>query len=468
VLAVLAVAQFMVVLDATIVNVALPSIRVDLGFDATSLQWVVNAYTLLFGGFLLLGGRAADLLGRRRVFLTGLGLFAVASLAGGFATSQDLLVAARAAQGFGAALMSPAALALVITAFPPGRERATAMGIWASLAGLGGTVGVVAGGVLVDAVGWEWVFFVNVPVAVAVIPFVVRLVRESREEVTGRRTYDVAGAVTATAGLLALVYAVIGTDQHGWGSGRTLGLFAASAALLAAFVVIESRSSAPLVPLRLFANRGVSTGNVAQLLNGGAFIGMFFLLALALQSVLGMSAIETGIAFVPMGITAIAGATIAPMSVARIGTRATFAIGAGMAALSLAYLAQMDGGATYAADVLPAILVYGFAIPFIGVPNTIAAIRDVPAERAGTASGLVNASFQIGGAIGVAAVTALATAHTTDLAAGGSAQLDALAGGYARGFLATAIIAAVGLVLALAATPSMRVEADAEAAAVPA
>ena len=464
----LAVAQFMVVLDATIVNVALPSIRVDLGFDATNLQWVVNAYTLLFGGFLLLGGRAADLLGRRRVFLTGLGLFASASLAGGFATSQDLLIAARAIQGLGAALMSPAALALVITAFPAGRERATAMGIWASLAGLGGTVGVVAGGVLVDAVGWEWVFFVNVPVAVAVVPFVLRLVRESREEVVGRRTYDVAGALTATAGLLALVYAVIGTDQHGWGSGRTLGLFAASLSLLAVFVAIESRSSAPLVPLRLFASRGVSTGNVAQVLNGAAFIGMFFLLALALQGVLGMSAIETGVAFVPMGVTAIAGATLAPIAVARIGTRATFATGAGLAALALAYLAQLDGDASYAADILPAILVYGLAIPFIGVPNTIAAIRDVPGERAGTASGLVNASFQIGGSIGVAAVTALATARTSAAAAAGSSQLDALASGYARGFLATAVIAGIGLVLALVATPSLRVEAAAEVAAVPA
>ena len=331
----LAVAQFMVVLDATIVNVALPSIRTDLGFDATSLQWVVNAYTLLFGGFLLLGGRVGDLVGRRRVFLTGLGLFATASLAGGLASSEGLLIAARAVQGFGAALMSPAALALVVTTFPAGRERATAMGIWASLAGLGGTVGVVAGGVLVDAVGWEWVFFVNVPIAIAVVPFVLRLVRESREEVVGRRTYDVAGAVTATAGLMALVYAVIGTDQHGWTSGRTLGLFAASVALLATFVAIESRSKAPLVPLRLFANRGVSTGNVAQFLNGGAFIGMFFLLALALQSVLGMSAIETGMAFVPMGITAIAGATIAPIAVARLGTRSTFAIGAALGAVEV-------------------------------------------------------------------------------------------------------------------------------------
>ena len=464
----LAVAQFMVVLDATIVNVALPSIRADLGFDATSLQWVVNAYTLLFGGFLLLGGRAADLLGRRRVFLSGLGLFAVASLAGGVAASQDLLIAARAAQGFGAALMSPAALALVVTTFPAGRERATAMGIWAGLAGLGGTVGVVAGGVLVDAVGWEWVFFVNVPVAVALVPFVLRLVRESREEVVGRRTYDVAGAITATAGVLALVYAVIGTDQHGWASGRTLGLIGASVALLAAFVAIESRSKAPLVPLRLLANRGVATGNVAQILNGAAFIGMFFLLALAMQGVLGMSAIETGIAFVPMGVTAIAGAMLAPMAVSRIGTRTTFAIGAGMAAVSLAWLARMDAGVSYAADVLPAILVYGFAIPFIGVPNTIAAIRDVPADRAATASGLVNASFQIGGAIGVAAVTALATSRATDLATSGAGQLEALAGGYARGFAATAIVAAAALALALLATPSLRVEADAEAVAVPA
>ena len=264
ILAVLAVAQFMVVLDATIVNVALPSIRADLGFDATNLQWVVNAYTLLFGGFLLLGGRLGDLLGRRRVFLTGLGLFAVASLAGGLATSQDLLVGARAVQGFGAALMSPAALALVVTTFPAGRERATAMGIWASLAGLGGTVGVVAGGILVDAVGWEWVFFVNVPVAIAVVPFILRLV--ARVARGGRRTPHVRRRRRGDRdlGLMALVYAVIGTDQHGWGSARTLGLIAGSVALLATFVAIESRSSAPLVPLRLFANRGVSTGNVAS------------------------------------------------------------------------------------------------------------------------------------------------------------------------------------------------------------
>ena len=475
ILAVLAVAQFMVVLDATIVNVALPSIRADLGFDATDLQWVVNAYTLLFGGFLLLGGRLGDLLGRRRVFLTGLGLFATASLAGGLASSQDLLIGARAVQGFGAALMSPAALALVVTTFPAGRERATAMGIWASLAGLGGTVGVVAGGVLVQAVGWEWVFFVNVPVAIAVVPFVLRLVRESREQVTGRRTYDVAGAITATAGLMALVYAVIGTDQHGWTSARTLGLVGLSVALLASFVAIESRSSAPLVPLRLFANRGVSTGNVGQLLNGAAFVGMFFLLALAMQSVLGMSAIETGVAFVPMGITAIAGATLAPIVAGRFGTRATILTGTILATASLAFLSQMDASVTYAGHVLPAIMVYGFAIPFMAVPNTIAAIRDVAADRAGTASGLVNASFQVGGAIGVAAVTAIATAHTTALVAGGATQMEALASGYGRGFAATAIVAAAALVLAIVATPSLRVEPEegieaeaADAIAVPA
>jgi predicted MFS family arabinose efflux permease len=293
-------------------------------------------------------------------------------------------------------------------------------------------------------------------------------VRESREEVTGRRTYDVAGALTATAGLLALVYAVIGTDQHGWSSARTLGLIAASVALLATFVAIESRSSAPLVPLRLFANRGVSTGNIAQLLNGAAFIGMFFLLAQAMQSVLGFSAVETGVAFVPMGVTAIAGATIAPMSVARFGTRTTFLTGALLATVSLAFLSRMDDGATYAGHVLPAILVYGFAIPFMGVPNTIAAIRDVPANRAGTASGLVNASFQVGGAIGVATVTALAASRSTSMITGGASQMEALAGGYARGFLAAAIIAGLGLVLALVATPSLRVEPDAEAAAVPA
>jgi EmrB/QacA subfamily drug resistance transporter len=457
-LAILAVAQFMVVLDATIVNVALPSIRVDLGFDVDSLSWVVNAYTLLFGGFLLLGGRAADLLGRRRVFLTGMGLFAAASLMGGLASSEATLITARAVQGLGAALMSPAALALVMSLFPAGRERGTAMGIWASLAGLGGTVGVVAGGLLVEGVGWEWVFFVNVPVALAVVPLVLRTVTESRDTVS-RRTFDTAGAVTVTAGLMALVFAVIGTDQHGWTSARTLGLLAAAVALLAAFVVTESRSSAPLVPLGLFANRGLSAGNVAQLLNGGAFVAMFLLLALALQGVLGMSAIQTGIAFVPMGVTAIAGATVAPLLVARIGTRTTYAIGAALGMLALASLARLDASSSYAGVILPAIVVYGAAIPLIGVPNTIAAIRGVPAERSGTASGLVNASFQVGAAIGVAVVTTIATGHSGALARSGSGPLEALAGGYARGFAVTALIAGLGLVLALTVTPSLKVEA---------
>ena len=387
-LAVLAVAQFMVVLDATIVNVALPSIRTDLGFSADALQWVVNAYTLLFGGFLLLGGRAADLLGRRRIFLAGLGLFAGASLAGGLAGSEAVLISARAVQGLGAAMLSPAALSLVTTIFPAGRERTTAMGVWASLAGLGGTVGVVAGGVIVDAIGWEWVFFVNVPIAVAVVPFVLRLVRESRDESAGRRHFDLAGALTVTAGLLVTVYGLIGTDHHGWTSARTLGLLAGGVALLVAFVVIESRSKAPLVPLGLFRDRAVATGNLGQVINGAGFVGSFFALSLFLQTVMHMSAIQAGLAFVPMGVTAIAGATIAPAAVTRIGTRATFGIGAALAAAGVAWLTQVDASTSYAAGILPAALVYGFAIPFIGVPNTITAVSGVPAARAGTASGL--------------------------------------------------------------------------------
>jgi EmrB/QacA subfamily drug resistance transporter len=464
VLAVLAVAQFMVVLDATIVNVALPSIRTDLGFSADALQWVVNAYTLLFGGFLLLGGRAADLLGRRRMFLGGLALFAGASLAGGLASSEAVLIGARAVQGLGAALLSPAALSLVMTTFPPGRERTTAMGVWASLAGLGGTVGVVAGGVLVDAVGWEWVFFVNVPIAAAVAPLVLRLVRESRGETAGRRHFDLAGALTVTAGLLVLVYGLIGTDHHGWTSARTLGLLAAGAALLAAFVVVESRSRAPLVPLGLLRERAVATGNLGQLINGAGFVGSFFALSLFLQTVMGLSPIQAGLAFVPMGVTAIAGATAAPAVVTRIGTRATFGLGAALAAAAVGWLTQVDAATSYAAGILPAALVFGLALPFMGVPNTISAVSGAPAARAGTASGLVNASFQVGGAIGVAVVTTLATTRTADGLAAGLSPADALASGYARGFVAAAIILGVGVLLSLVAPRLRPSDADTELA----
>jgi EmrB/QacA subfamily drug resistance transporter len=442
----------MVILDATIVNVALPAIRTDLGFDDASLQWVINAYTLVFGGFLLLGGRAADLLGRRRVFLAGLGLFGAASLAGGFAASEGTLVAARAVQGLGAAILSPAALSIVTTTFPAGRERNTALGVWGGLAGLGGTAGVVAGGLLVDGLGWEWVLFVNVPIAAVAVPLALRFVGESRA--TGaRRAFDVAGAVTATGAALVLVYAVIGTDDSGWGSATTLGLLGASAALLAAFVAVERRSAAPLVPLRLFRIRALAAANAASLLVGASWVAMFFLTTLYMQDVLDMSALETGLGFVPMGVVVVLGAAAAGQLVTRVGSKPVFVAGAVATVAGLLLLAQIDAGGSYAADVLPGTLVFGLALPLCFVPNTVNAVAGVGEREAGVASGLATTSAQIGGAIGLAALATVATQPAGDALASGAVPAEALAEGQARAFPVGAVIAAANVVLALVATP---------------
>src|SRR6185503_17340526 len=389
-LAVLAVAQFMVVLDVTIVNVALPAIQTDLGFSADGLQWVVNAYTLAFGGLLLLGGRASDLLGRRRVFL-----------AGGFAGSAGALVAVRAVQGVGAALLSPAALALLTVTFPAGRERNVALGVWGALAAIGGTLGVVAGGVLVDAAGWEWIFFVNVPFALLALVAAPRVVTESRRMGSGQG-FDLAGAVLATSGLLALVYGVIRTDAAGWGSAEVLGLLVAAVALLGAFVAVESRASDPLVPLHLIRTRGLSVSAIGLALNGAAFLGMFFITALYLQQVHGDSALDAGIHFLPMGIAAIASAVAGAQLVTRVGTRAVYVAGSAIGVVGLLVLGRAGAGAGYAADLLPGLVIFGLGLPLVAVSNQIAAVADVPHEHAGAASGIVTSAFQIGGAIGLA------------------------------------------------------------------
>lgn len=323
-LAVLALAQFMVVLDVTIVNVALPAIQTDLHTSAEGLQWVVNGYTLTFGGLLLLGGRMSDILGRRRLFLIGLALFAAASLAGGFATSEGMLIAIRAVQGIGGALLSPAALALLTVLFPAGRERNIALGVWGALAGIGGTLGVVAGGVLVDGLGWEWIFFVNVPFAALAIAAAPAFIPESRREHGDQASFDVSGAILGTSGLFALVLAVIRTEAAGWGSAQVLGLFGAAVILFAAFLFVEARAKDPLVPLRLFRTRGLSVSAIALALNGGAFLGMFFLTALFLQQVHGDSALEAGLHFLPMGGAAILSAVAGAQLVTRFGTRAAY------------------------------------------------------------------------------------------------------------------------------------------------
>ena len=463
-LAVLALAQFMVVLDVTIANVALPAIRADLGFSTDGLQWVINAYTLTFGGLLLLGGRAADLRGRRRMFLAGLALFATASLAGGLAGSPGVLVTARAIQGIGAAMLSPAALAIVIVTFAPGRERNLALGVWGALAGLGGTIGVVLGGLLVDQLGWEWVFFVNVPIAVVAAVATPLLVGGSRDA-GAPRNFDLAGALLATLGVTAIVLGVIRTDAAGWGSAEVLGLFGLGVALVAGFVAVEARAEAPLLPLSLLRARGLPSSAVALAVNGGAFLGMFFLTALYLQNVHGDSALQAGVHFVPMGIAAIAGAAAASQLVTRIGTRPVFAAGSAVMAAGLYLLSRAGADASYAADLLPAFLIIGAALPFIGVPNQITAVSSVPHALAGAASGTVTAAFQIGGALGLAVVTTLANSRVTDAIAGGASQPEALTAGFERGLQVAAGLAVANLVLAVITAPRLRPDAEAVVAA---
>ena len=457
-LTVLALAQFMVVLDVTIVNVALPDIQTDLGFSAEGLQWVVSAYTLLFGGFLLLGGRAGDLLGRRRMFMSGMALFTGASLVAGLAPSPGVLIAARAAQGLGGALLSPAALSILTVTFAHGRDRNLAMGIWGGLAGLGGTLGVVAGGVLVDAIGWQGVFFVNVPIGIALIAVTPLFVRESRAT-DGPRALNGTGAVLGTAGLLALVLGVIRAEPLGWGATEVVALLAGAVALFAAFFVVESRSATPLVPLRLFRTRGLQTASLGLALNGAAFLAMFFLTAIFLQQVRGDSALHAGLHFLPMGFAAIAGAAGASTLVTRLGTRPVHIAGALMSVAGLVLLAHVNAASSYTADILPGLLLFGVGIMGVGVANQITAVADVRHEEAGAASGVVSAAYQVGGALGLAIITTLSTSRTADALAGGAAHTDALVQGFQRGLLIAAVFAAINIVVALP-SPQLRPNAE--------
>lgn len=447
-LVVLALAQFMVVLDVTIVNVALPDMQVALGFEPDDLQWVISAYTLAFGGFLLLGGRLGDLLGRRRVFATGLALFTAASLAGGLADSQWFLVGARSVQGFGGALMSAAALSILTVTYAAGHRRNIAMGIWGGLAGLGGTLGVVAGGILVDAVGWEWVFFVNVPIGVALLLLTPSTVADSRVVSDGPRSFDLAGATLGTGAVLAIIYGVIRAESLGWSSLQVLGSLAGGVALLALFVLAEARSSDPLVPLRLFRSPTLSGSTVVLALNGGAFLAMFFLSAIFLQQGKGLSPLETGLQFLPMGVAAIAGALIATQVLPRVGTRPTQVVSAviGLAGLLLLTRASVDG--SYVTELLPGFVLYGAGIMGVGVPAQITALSEVASEDAGAASGVINTGYQVGGALGLAVISTLATSATTAALTDGLSPQMALADGFQRGLLLTAVLGAAVLVLA--------------------
>lgn len=449
-LVVLALAQFMVVLDVTIVNVALPDMQVELGFSPDNLQWVISAYTLAFGGFLLLGGRLGDVLGRRGVFTAGLVLFTVASLAGGLSSSQGLLIGARGIQGFGGALMSAAALSILTVTYAARRERNIALGIWGGLAGLGGTLGVVAGGLLVDALGWEWVFFVNVPIGLALLALTPSTVADSRVVSEGPRSFDLAGALLGTGAVLALIYGVIRSEPLGWGSGEVVGSLVAGVALLVVFVVVEARSSAPLVPLRLFRSRSLSQSTVVLALNGGAFLAMFFLTAIFLQQGKGLSALETGLQFLPMGVAAIVGAMVASQLLPRFGTRPVQVASALIAMVGLLLLTQASADGSYVTELLPGFVLYGLGIMGVGVPAQITALSDVAHDDAGAASGVINTGYQVGGALGLAVISSLATSAATASLTDGASPAAALADGFQRGLLLTAVLGAVILVLAAA------------------
>ncbi|TDO50762.1 EmrB/QacA subfamily drug resistance transporter [Kribbella sp. VKM Ac-2527] len=465
-LAVLALAQFIVVLDVTIVNVALPDIQADLNFSADTLQWVISAYTLLFGGFLLLGGRMADLLGPRRVFVAGLLLFGVTSLVAGLSDSPGFLIGARAVQGLGGALLSPAALAILTVTFAHGRDRNIAMGVWGGLAGLGGTLGVVAGGVLVDALSWQWVFFVNVPIVIALVAVIPVFVPDTRHNTDGPRTFDTVGAVLGTSGLLAIVYGVVRAEPKGWGSPEVVGFLGGGVILLALFVWVESRSSAPLVPLRLFRSRALSVSSVSLALNGAGFLSMFFLTAIYLQQVRGDSALEAGVHFLPMGGAAVLGAVVASQLVQRVGTRTVQLAGAVLSVLGLLLLSRADATGSYAAQLLPGFLLFGAGIIGVGVPAQIAAVSEVEHHEAGAASGAVTTMYQVGGALGLAIVTTLSITRTTDALSHGVAQQQALVEGFQRGILIAALFAVANVLVTLT-TPQIQptTEQLAEAAA---
>jgi EmrB/QacA subfamily drug resistance transporter len=446
-LLVLCLGDLMIVLDVTIVGVALPSIRTELGFSEESLAWVVNAYLITFGGFLLLGGRLGDLFGHRTLFLAGVAVFTAASAACGLANSQELLVGARAVQGVGAAVVSAVALSLMMTLFTDPTERAKAMGIFGFVASGGGSLGVLLGGILTDALDWHWIFLVNVPVGVLVVVLTLVVISGARVA-TAAQQLDVAGAVTVTTSLMTAVYAIVNGNEVGWLTGRTLGLLVVSAVLLAIFLVIEARVRSPLVPLRLFRLRNIAVSNAVGVLWAGAMFAWFFLSALYLQLVLGYSPLQVGLAFLPgnlvMGAMSIG---LSAKLVLRFGIRPPLTVGLLFAALGLLLLARAPVDGNFMSDVLPSMILLGLGAGMAFNPVLLAAMSDVEPAEAGLASGLVNTSFMMGGALGLALLASLAASRTDALLADGESQAAALTGGYHVAFLIGAIFAAAGAAL---------------------
>jgi len=446
VLILICLAQFMVILDATIVNVALPSIQKDLGLSEANLQWIINAYTLLFGGFLLLGGRAGDLLGRKRLFLIGLVIFTAASLLNGLASSSAMLIVFRGVQGLGAALISPAALSIISTTFAEGKERARALGVWAAIAIGGSAVGLILGGVLTQAFSWPWIFFVNVPVGIAAFVLSLRYVPESKDE-HAHASYDIAGAVTVTGGLMSLVYAIVGAEQHGWGSALTIGFFALAAVLLLSFVVIERRSPEPLVRLSIFRVRSLTTANIVMFLVASGLFAMFFFNTLYIQRVLGYGPLKAGFAFLPFTAGIMVSAGLASNFATRIGVRPIAAAGMALTVIGMLLLTQLPVHGTYLANVLPSLLLTSLGMGAVFMPITLVATTGLENEDQGLASGLFNTSQQIGGALGLAILSTLAASRTSS--AGGSTA-HTLVVGFHWAFLGGAIFVAAALAVMVA------------------
>src|SRR3954452_6134157 len=438
-------AQFMVILDISVVNVALPSIREDLGFTAANLQWVVNAYTLTFAGFLLLGGRAADLLGRRRVFIAGLLLFAGASLLGGLSTSQGMLTAARAVQGLGGAVVAPATLSILTTTFAEGAERNKALAYWGAMGAAGGATGALLGGILTDFLGWEWILFVNVPIGVGAALAAYRLVDEGRLDTQGRRYFDVAGATTVTLGLVLLCYGIVRTDVKGWGSPEVLVPMLLGVGLLGIFLLIEGRlSKRPLMPLSVFRSRTLSGANVVVFFLGASMFAMWYFVSLYLQQVLGYSPLKAGFAFLPMPLAIMVGSALAGRNVIRIGAGRLLTAGMSLAAVGMLLYARLPVDGTYFADVLGPSLLGALGIGLSFVPVTIPAMAGVAPEQAGLASRLVNPSRRVGGSLGLAVLATIATERTQALGTGP----EALVAGFHRAFIVDAGFAAVAAVCA--------------------
>jgi EmrB/QacA subfamily drug resistance transporter len=464
VLVLVCLAQFMVVLDATVVNVALPSIQTDLDFSSGDLQWVVNAYTLVFGGFLLLGGRAADLLGRKRLFLAGVVVFTLASLLSGLAQSSGMLIAARALQGLGGALVSPAALSIITTTFADGHERTRALGVWGAIAGGGGAFGLLLGGFLTQTLSWEWVFFVNVPIGVGALLASARFVPESLGG-GERRGFDLAGAVSVTSGLVILTYAIVKAQDFGWGDPRTLGLAAVAAALLVAFVAVERRSSAPLVRLSILRTRSLAASNAVMLLVAGGLFSMFFFGGLYLQTILGYDPLEAGLAFLPMTAGIVAGSVLSQRLIPRFGVKNVLLGGLTLAAAGLALMTRVQPDSTYL-TVLPAFVLMAIGMGNAFVPLTLTATTNVAGEDQGLASGLFNTAQQVGGALGLAVLSTLAANRT----AGGTSP-DALVDGFRVAFTAGAGLLALGALItavALRRRDVASIDATEDVVAVPA